>query len=248
MAKQRLLIHGSSWTVGAYKKSSTPNSDTLVKGGLAELLSDDYDVTNISVQDNMNLGIWIGLREHLKHDSRYDKIIICQNDPLMDFGIWRNDDDGWLSQFPYSKKDLVDGNIDSISKMICYFLTMFYGKVSETVGDIPTYIIGGPSRLNIGLMNKYGLKSVGADWMQTLVPSYNPSYLESGTELDYATQWLIANFPQNEGKLKFEFIEFVEELNYKLEMYRGNPDLFAYHHPTAKGNALYYNIVKDGLK
>lgn len=243
----KLLIHGSSWTVGAYKKSSTPNSDEKVKGGLADQLAYDHDVTNISVQDNMNLGIWLGLRDHLKLKSDYDAIILCQNDPLMDFGIWRSTDAHWLDQFDYTKQDLIDSGADSIAKMIDYLLEKFYSRVAELVGDTPTIFIDGPSKLNEGLLSKYGLGHSDS-WTKTLVESFNPTYLESSIELDYATQWLINTYPTKSRELKMEFIDYVEQIDEKLALYKGNPDMFAYHHPTVSGNKLFYRKLREKLK
>ena len=243
----KLLIHGSSWTVGAYKKSSTPNSDEKVKGGLADQLAYDHDVTNISVQDNMNLGIWLGLQNHLKNNSGYDAIIICQNDPLMDFGVWRSTDEHWLEQFGYTKQDLIDGGVDSITKMIDYLLEQFYRRVADAVGDTPTIIIDGPSKLNVELLSKYGL-AYSDSWTTTLVESYEPTYLESSIELDYATQWLINTYPSKSRELKSEFIDYVDQIDEKIALYKEHPDMFAYHHPTVSGNKLFYRKIRERLQ
>lgn len=241
MAKERLLIHGSSWTVGAYKKSSTYNIDELVSGGIAELLSADFDVTNTSVQDNMNFGIWLGLA----NCKEYDKILVCQNDPLLDFGIWRNTDSAWLQQFPYTPDELIQSGINSLSKLITFLVDRFYSKLSE-IGK-PIYLIGGPGVVDIALADKYGLHVIGPDWITALVPVYTPVAIESSLELDYAMQWLSQTFPDQRNNLKQEFIELASLLDQKLALYKNNPDVFAYHHPTALGNFIYYQTVRKTL-
>lgn len=247
MAKERLLIHGSSWTVGAYQKSNTQNVDELVAGGIAELLSVDNTVTNISVQDNMNLGIWMGLREHLKNNLNYDKILICQNDPSLDFGIWRNNDTEWLKQFPYTLQELRDSNVNTISGVLDFLLDKFYSKLGEVSEVIPVYIFAGPTKINVELALKYKLYVIEPDWMSTLVPEIESSYVESSIELDYVMQWLLNEYPSKKVELKTEFIEMSEKLNEKLSAYKSNPDLFAYHHPTVLGNKIYYQKIKEVL-
>lgn len=244
MAKERLLIHGSSWTVGAYKKSSTFNVDELVDGGISQLLSSYFDVTNISVQDNMNLGIWLGLREHLKTNA-YDKILVCQNDPMLDFAIWGNDDDGWLAQFPYTLEELIEKNINTPLLLIEFLLERFYKCLGEL--GVPICIVGGPSKINKEIAEKYGLTVIEPDWITALVGN-NPSYLESTSELSEMTVWLLRTFANNEVTIKEQFLELANNLNAKLDIYRDNPTLFAYHHPTALGNEIYYHKIKEALK
>lgn len=246
MAKERLLIHGSSWSVGAYEKSPLHNSDIVVPGGIGELLKDYYAVTNISVQDNMNFGIWLGLCEHLKTTSHYDKILICQNDPSLDFGIWRNNDNEWLSQFPYTQQEIIDNKIDSINGIIEFLLDRFYSKLGEV--GIPVYIFAGSTKVNVGLAKKYNLNVIEPDWMSVLVPTIEPSYIESGAELDYITQWLFKQYPTKQSAIKKEFVGLSDVLTEKLNAYKGNSALFAYHHPTTLGNELYFETIREALQ
>ena len=236
----KLLIHGSSWTVGSYEKSDTHNSDRLVDGGVADFLGTQYDVTNISVQDNMNFGIWIGLVEHLKKNS-YNKILICQNDPSLDFAIWRNPDTEWLKQFPYTKEELVDKNINTVTKLIDFLLNRFYESLGKM--DIPVYIFGGPSVVNKQLAEQHGLHVIEPDWITALVGK-NPTALESAYELDYMTQWLLNIFPENQAEIKLDFVEHATKLSDKLDLYKKNPNFFAYHHPTQVGNEIYYELLR----
>ena len=130
MDRPTLLIQGSSWTVGAYQKSSTKNSDELVSGGIAELLSERYRVTNISVKDDFNIGSSLRLREHLQTHS-YDKILVCQNDPFKDLGLLSAPNIAWRNQFDFSLEQLRLGQIDTISKLINFLLDKYHKKIMK---------------------------------------------------------------------------------------------------------------------
>ena len=242
MAKERILIQGSSWTVGAYVKSSIPNSDDLVPGGIAELLAEEYDVVNISVRDDFNLGSWIRLKEHLQQDSNYSKIVVCQNDPLKDLCILRNDDHAWRSQFGWTIDELFLKDIDSITKLVNFLLDKFYSNLNST--GIPTYVFAGPSQVVPELM--YNLHPITPSWTEVLV-SGTGSIMETNSELDYAMALLLRLFPGNARIIKEEFINYADQISTLISTWGLQPELFAYHHPTVRGNQLFYNHIRKSL-
>lgn len=243
MAKKRILIQGSSWTVGAYIKSTIPNSDDLVPGGLAELLSNEYDVVNISVRDDFNLGSSLRLRDHLQQDSNYDKILVCQNDPLKDLCILRNDDHAWRQQFNWTIDELFLKNIDSITKLMHFLLDKFYSELAST--GIPTYVFAGPSQVVPKLM--YDLHPIMPSWTETVVPEFTGAITETSSELDYAMMLLLRLFPGNAQTIKEEFVNYADQISNLITTWKTHPELFAYHHPTARGNQLFYNHIRKSL-
>lgn len=242
MSKDRILIQGSSWSVGAYVKSTTPNSDDLVAGGIAELLAEDYDVVNISVKDDFNLGSWTRLEQHLQQDNNYSKILVCQNDPLKDLSILRNDDLEWRQQFGWTVDDLFVNNINSITKLLHFLLDKFYSKLNTT--GIPTYVFAGPSQVVPKLM--YNLHPIIPSWTEVVVPGIG-SIMETGSELNHAMTILLKLFPKNSTVIKQEFIDYADMINNLISTWQSHPDLFAYHHPTARGNQLFYNHLRKSL-
>lgn len=244
MSKERILIQGSSWTVGAYVADPANHTDRLVPGGLAELLVADFDVTNISVQDDFNLGSCVRLVDHLQHNS-YDKILICQNDALKDLAILRNTDVAWQKQFGWSIEELADKNINSIGKLIDFLLDKFYshlGKIST-----PVYVFAGPSEVVPELAAGYNLNLIEPGWTRGIVPNAPYSLIYSGLELDYALQLLMRLFPTQAQSLKEEFIVYADTISRVLTTWKKHKELFALEHPTALGNSLYYKIIKETL-
>ena len=228
------MIQGSSWTVGAYQKSSTVNSDELVPGGIAELLT-NYRVTNISVKDDFNLGCSLRIREHLKN-NHYDKILICQNDPLRDMGILRSTDTAWSLNFDFDQQQLLDHEINTITKLIDFLLDKFYRELSMT--GIPTYVFAGPSCVNKPLAVMHGLHVIEPSWTEALIPSFKPSYIEGG--IDFSAEILLKLFPENSRLIKQEFIQYCDDVSRMLETWQSYPEYFAYHHPTVLGNRIFY--------
>lgn len=245
MDRKRLLIQGSSWTVSAYKKSSTRNTDECVAGGVAELLSAEYNVTNISVQDDFNLGCWARLQEHLDKNNNYNLLLVCQNDPLRDLSILRSTDAEWRNQFDLSVSQLLLGNVNSITKLVDFLLDKFYKNLSQL--GIPVYVFAGPSIVNARLAKQHGLNIIEPEWTKALVPDRASSMLETGAELDYAHQLLINIFPEYQQEIKQEFVYYADGIRKMLDTWRSSPDLFAYHHPTALGNKIFFNIIKESL-
>jgi hypothetical protein len=240
---QKLLIQGSSWTVGAYERSSIHNSDSLVPGGIAELLATDFTVTNISVRDDFNLGSLLRLQAHLKTNSYYDKILICQNDPLRDLVVLRSTDHEWRKQFALTVDSIFLNKISTITKLIAFLLEQFYeglGKLS-----IPVYVFAGPSCVNRSLAENHGLHVIESSWTEVLVPGVK-STIETSAELDYAHQLLQKLFLGQ--SLKYEFIEYADSINQLLSAWSDNKTLFAYHHPTALGNHLFYEYLIKQLQ
>ena len=242
MPRDRILIQGSSWTVGAYVKSSIPNSDKVISGGLADLLAADYEVVNISVGDDFNLGSWIRLEQHLKQDNDYSKILVCQNDPLKDLCVLRSSDHAWRQQFEWTVDELFLNNINTVTKLVHFLLDKFYNKLN-TIG-IPTYVFAGPSQVVPELM--YSLHPITPSWTEVLVPGVG-SIIETSTELDYAVALLLRLFPENTQTIKQELIKYADMISNLISTWQSHPELFAYHHPTARGNQLFYNHIRKSL-
>lgn len=241
--KSRLLIQGSSWTVGAYKPSDTPNSDDLVPGGLAELLSDQHEVTNISVGDDFNLGSVLRLREHLQTHGPYDKILICQNDPLRDLVVLRSQDHTWNRLFGLSLDQIMFQKVNTISKLLMFLLDKFYAQLSQL--SIPTVVFAGPSLVHVSLAQSHGLQVIPQCWTQVLVPEFPGSYMETSAELDQASQMLQRVHRDQTVIIKRELCEYADQINLMLNTWRTHPELFAVHHPTALGNWKFYQYIKD---
>jgi hypothetical protein len=240
---ERLLIQGSSWTVGAYEKSTTPMVDKLVPGGLADLFSQYYQVTNISVQDDFNLGSVCRLQEHLAAHSSYDKLLVCQNDPLRDLTILRSTDAAWSRQFDLNIEQIVDQRIDSIGKLIEFLLDKFYLGLSKF--KLNTYVFAGPSSVHRVLAEKYGINVIQPCWTSTLVPTFSSSFLETSSELVYATEILINLFPKNQQTIKKEMIEYSDHIAKLLRVWDTHSEYFAYHHPTMLGNNLFFEHIRN---
>lgn len=243
--KPRLLIQGSSWTVGAYVPSQTPNSDDLVPGGLADLLSQHYDVTNISVRDDFNLGCVHRLREHLSAGHYYDQLLICQNDPLRDLVVLRSTDTEWTKFFNFSTSDIFLSQSNSISKLLELLLTKFYEQVAAL--GIPTVVFAGPSQVNCDLARHHGLTPVPDSWTQRLVPGFAGSSVETSAELDYAAQMLQRMFPENSLEIKQQLCDYSDQISELLNTWRRHTDLFAIHHPTPLGNRTFYEYLRGFL-
>ena len=243
--KPKLLMQGSSWTVGAYKPSDTPNSDDLVPGGLAELLSADYDVTNISVQDDFNLGCVLRLKEHLSTHGPYDKLLICQNDPLRDLVVLRSTDHVWSRQFGLSMDRLWLHKVSTITKLLNYLTDKFYHDVAKL--GIPTVLFAGPSKVNTDLAKKHRLTAIERSWTQVLVPEFTGSHMETSKELLSAAKTIQHMFPESALTIKQELCDYSDEISGMLNTWRKHPELFARHHPTALGNLLFYQHIREFL-
>jgi hypothetical protein len=247
MAKSRILIQGSSWTVGAYAKSSTPQSDDLVPGCLGDLLGDEYEVINLSMQDDFNLGMWSRLLNYSRHYDNYDKILICQNDPLRELSILRGDQDLlWRQQFNWTVDEIKDAQVDTITKLIHFFLDRYYSNLSKF--HVPIYIIAGPTQVLPELTQRYSnLHAITPSWTEVLVPGFSGSLVETGVELEHAAELLMSLFPDNKMIIKQELIKYAICISDLLATWKDHPDLFAYHHPTALGNKLFYDHIKEFL-
>ena len=210
------------------------NIDELVSGGIAELLSERYWVTNISVKDDFNLGSSLRLREHLQTHS-YDKILVCQNDPLKDLGLLKATDLAWRSQFAFTIDQLVAQEVNTISKLVEFLLNLFYKEIADAGA---THVFAGPTRVNTALAQQHGLVVVDPSWTECLVPGAVTSVTES--YLDTAAELLLDLFPANSRIIKQEFIAYSDAMFRMFETWRQHPNLFAYHHPTALGNQIFY--------
>ena len=240
---ERLLIQGSSWTVGAYEKSDTPMVDRLVPGGLAELLLQDYQVTNISVQDDFNLGSVSRLRDHLVSNRDYDRLLVCQNDPLRDLVVLCSKDAGWAGQFDLTVEQIRDQQVDSIGKLIEFLLDKFYSGLAGF--GLNTYVFAGPSLVYDELALKHGINVIQPSWTSVLVPEFMPSVLETSSELLYAIQMLSELFPVQKNYIKQEMIQYADDISRLISVWGKHPEYFAYHHPTALGNELFFNHIRN---
>lgn len=237
MDKQSLLIQGSSWTVGAYQKSDVKSCDDLVPGGIGELASKYFNVTNISVQDDFNLGSSWRLNEHLKTTS-YDKIIICQNDALMDVDVLTCDNKEWASNFDFTLFELKVNKINSIQKYIEYVLNKFYSQLPSG-----TFVFAGPSMVinHLAVANK--LVPIQPDWIKCLVPTYQSSFTYSHTKLITLLDILTDLFPENKFKLKEEFLLVNDDIDRMINTWKNNSEYFAYFHPTSLGNKIFFEQI-----
>lgn len=237
MDKPKLLINGSSWTVGAYQKSQLGSYDELVPGGIEELLEKYFDVTNISVQDDFNLGTSYRLNEHLKNNS-YDKIIVCQNDALMDVNVLTTSNKEWAANFKFCIEELITNNIDTIENYIKYTLNKFYSQLPEK-----TYVFAGPSLVidHLALANK--IIPVQPDWVKALIPSYHSSFTYNHLMLISVLDLMLDIYPKNKKKLKEEFLEITNSIDRMINTWNSNPDYFANFHPTSLGNKVYFETV-----
>lgn len=241
--KPRLLIQGSSWTVGAYKPSTVPNSDDLVPGGLAELLSESYDVTNISVGDDFNLGSVHRLREHLTSGCEYDQLLICQNDPLKDLLVLRSSDTQWSRNFKFGMDHLLLHKTKTISQLIEYLLNQFYKQIAAL--KLPTLLFAGPSQVLADLATSHGLRVIEQSWTQILVPEFTGSYIETSSELVYAGDIVKRLFPESAQTVKTELCDYADQINDLLNTWKTHDSLFARHHPTALGNRKFYEHIRE---
>jgi len=239
--KPTLLIQGSSWTVGAYQKSQTPFCDELVPGGLGQLLSNHFNVTNISTQDDFNLGISWRLQEHLKTNC-YDKIIVCQNDALLDVDVLTSNDKSWANNFNFKIDDLIQNNIDTIQKYISFSLNLFYSQLPDN-----TYIFAGPSYVVSQLALQNNLHPIQPDWTKCLVPGHQPGYTYNCTKLMDVCNLLISLFPENKFNLKQEFLKFSDDIDLMINAWKRNPEYFAYFHPTALGNKIFFETIIEQI-
>ena len=241
MDKPTLLIQGSSWTVGAYKKSTTVNCDELIPGGIAELLAEHFTVTNISVQDDFNLGSSWRLKEHLKTNG-YDKILICQNDALMDVNVLTTTSKDWAAGFDFVLQELIDNNINTITQYVHYALNKYYSQLPPG-----TYVFAGPSLVNDALAYNNNLHPIQPDWTSAVIPGFVPSYIYNSTTLDTVTQLLLELFPSNATAIKQEFIQYWEDATRVTQAWQDNLDLFAYAHPSPLANKIYYKQLLQHL-
>lgn len=220
--------------MGAYQKSSIQLCDDLVPGGIGELLSKYFDVTNISVQDDFNLGSSWRLKEHLKTNS-YDKILICQNDALMDVDVLICENKEWANSFDFTLLELKDNQIDSIQKYIEYVLNKFYSQLPTK-----TFVFAGPSTVvdHLAVANK--LIPIQPDWIKCLIPAYQSSFTYSHAKLITLLDILIDLFPNKKVKLKEEFLLVNDSIDSMITTWQNNPEYFAYFHPTSLGNKIFF--------
>lgn len=245
----KVMLTGSSWTVGAWKKSNIPYSDDLDYPGVPELLKQFHDVTNVSEPAAFNIGIYNTARD--KNPEDYDIILACQNDVLKDFS-WKHGQNTDWRQFlelpdtdPINGKVLVSQGISDLHKLIGWLLNEFYRKLSSL--NKPVILFAGPSKLDNELARYYGIHPIQPDWCSLLVPEYQPSFVESKMYLGWATELLMHLFPTNKTKIKEQCLELLDQVNARLNLYKSYPEFFAYHHPTVQGNLPMGNLLNRTL-
>jgi hypothetical protein len=54
----KIMLVGSSWTLGAWRKSNEYNVDRLDGTGIAQMLSGEHLVANFSQHSSFNIGIY----------------------------------------------------------------------------------------------------------------------------------------------------------------------------------------------
>ena len=133
-------------------------------------------------------------------------------------------------------------DIDSITKLVNFLLDKFYSNLNST--GIPTYVFAGPSQVVPELM--YNLHPITPSWTEVLVPGTG-SIMETNSELDYAMALLLRLFPGNARIIKEEFINYADQISTLISTWGLQPELFAYHHPTVRGNQLFYNHIRKSL-
>jgi hypothetical protein len=146
---------------------------------------------------------------------------------------------------PISGAAFVRDGVDDLHKLIDWLLNSFYQGLTSF--GKPVVLFAGPSMIKRDLANKYGIVSVEPDWCSLLVPEFKPSYVGCNLYLGWASELLIDLFPQNKQIIQEQFVELMAEQDARRNLFVDYPELFAYHHPTAKGNVPMAKLLKEKL-
>lgn len=233
----KIMMVGSSWSVGSWAKSSEQNIDTCIDTGIAGLLGKYHNVDNYSQRDSFNYGC--EEQAALNGYQNYDLILACQNDVFKDLA-YDSDPTGWrkIKTFdttrPVSAEAFIRDGVEDLEDLRVWLLSRFY-RTMASYGK-PVMVYAGAGLVDSSLATKYGVHPVQPDWCKLLVPEYKSSYVESNHYLGWATELMLDLVPGNRQRIQEQCLAFADEINARLELYRSNPDLFAYHHPTVLGN------------
>jgi hypothetical protein len=246
------MLVGSSWTVGAWKRSETKNADDPDSPSFVDHLSEFYDITNFSQPAAFNSGIYQLAKSN--NPQNFDVILVCQNDVLSDFMGFRSAPfNNFAKDFvdnpitdPISASALVRDNVDNFDKLFKWLLEQFYKSLSE-LGK-PIVLFAGPSKIDIELANKYNIKSVELDWCKLLVPTFESSYVENHMYLGWASELLLKYFPHNRQQIMEQFLMLSNQVDSRLKLYQDNQTLFSYHHPTVIGHKPMADLLNQTLR
>lgn len=245
----KIMMVGSSWSVGSWTKSSEPFIDTCVGPGIAGYLSKIYEVSNFSQRDSFNYGC--EEQALLNGYQDYDLILACQNDVFKDLA-YDSDETGWrkIKKFsvnqPISAEAFIRDGVEDLEDLRVWLLNRFY-KNMASYGK-PVVIYAGAGLVDDAIATKYGIKTVQPDWCKLLVPTFSSSYVESNYYLGQATELMLDLVPGNRVRIQEQCLEFAEQINIRLNLYKQYPEFFAYHHPTELGNKIMADHLMSYLK
>ena len=233
----KIMMVGSSWSVGSWAKSNEPFIDTCVGPGIAGYLSQYFEVANFSQRDSFNYGC--EEQALLNGYQDYDLILACQNDVFKDLA-YDSDESGWrkIKKFstshPVSAEAFIRDGVEDLDDLRVWLLNRFY-KNMASYGK-PVVVYAGAGLVDDTIAQKYGVKTVQPDWCKLLVPEFNSSYVESNYYLGQATELMMDLVPGNRKTIQQQCLEYADQINERLSLYKKYPEFFAYHHPTELGN------------
>lgn len=245
----KIMMVGSSWSVGSWAKSDQPFIDECVGPGIVGYLGEHYSVSNFSQRDSFNYGC--EEQAELNGYQDYDLILACQNDVFKDLA-YDSDDRGWkkIKTFPetapVSATAFIRDGVEDLEDLRIWLLNRFYKKMASF--GKPVIVYAGAGLVDTNLATNYGLGVVQPDWCKLLVPSFNSSYVESNHYLGQATELMLDLVPANAVAIKEQCLGYAEQINERLSMYRAYPKYFAYHHPTELGNKLMAEHLLEHIK
>ncbi len=235
----KIMMVGSSWSVGSWAKSDQPFIDECVGPGVAGYLGEQYSISNFSQRDSFNYGC--EEQAVLNGYQDYDLILACQNDVFKDLA-YDSDETGWTKiktfneTHPVSAKAFIRDGVEDLEDLRVWLLNRFYKKMASF--GKPVIVFAGAGLVDTDLAEKQGLMVVQPDWCKLLVPSFESSYVESNHYLGWATELMLDLVPGNRTNILKQCLEFAGQIDRRLSLYKNYPEFFAYHHPTEYSNQL----------